>query len=762
MTRKHLKKSDHLWAPEGAHPVYLLDVATDLEESLLLDWLKRETGSTPTTLRIRSSRRGRKTNDDVIEDAPSKPSTYLIPLRVLWLPPEREGTRSVRWSDLLRLGDPRDPRFLRARLIAMFRKNRMALIAGAGRYLSDLEDDYEQSEYHESLESFVTRRAWRSLDVEERKLRGNRYKTPSFVAEAILSRSSFREDVGRIAIETGTTYEKAEAKATAYLHEIAADTSPLAIDLIANAIHKLYRQGYGEIRYDSAEIQRVAEMGQANPIVFLPSHRSNLDRLSLQFMLWENDLPPNHTAGGINLNFFPIGPLLRRTGVFFIRRTFRDNELYKMVLQHYLDYLIEKRFSLEWYLEGGRSRSGRLLPPKLGLLNYVIDAQRRGKADDIVLVPVSIAYDQIQDVPDYAREARGKSKESESISWLVRSVRSLRRRYGDIHITFGEPISTRSWRGDTSIDEPTIDVQKLAFEVMYRISRATPATPTAIVSIALLAARGQAATADELSVHCADLQEYIAARDIPTTEPLRLDDPGRVSLALQRLAEHENVSSHEALGRIVYWCEDEQMIRISYYRNMIVHYFINRSIAELALAKLESSEDISVNRFNEVALELRDLLKFEFFFPEKEEFIELVSSDLEVDVPGWKNMLLTSGPGDVLSKLGRKMAPWALLPFLDAYQIVGDELESLDHPYAEDRFLEDCLDRAIMYRIEDATISGESASQVLFKSALKLADNRGLIEESDVAPESLRERRAQFAGDIRDFRRLADELGARH
>jgi len=111
---------------------------------------------------------------------------------------------------------------------------------------------------------------------------------------------------------------------------------------------------------------------------------------------------PVEKTGGINLNFFPIGPLLRRTGLFFIRRSFKDNELYKIVLRSYFDFLIEKRFPIEWYMEGGRSRSGKLGPPRFGLLHYISESLRSGRADDIKLIPLSIAYDQIQDLPDYA------------------------------------------------------------------------------------------------------------------------------------------------------------------------------------------------------------------------------------------------------------------------------------------------------------------------------------------------------------------------
>jgi glycerol-3-phosphate O-acyltransferase len=750
VAKKPIPVEQDITGPADADTVYLLDVASDYEEAILRDWLTRSLGQTPRAIRIRSSRRGKggdtESLDAVLND---EPDAFMMPVRILWVPPERKGKRTVRWSDLiLKFGDPRDPRGIRPHLIRNFRKDRVAHIVGAGAPVSEMASAHSDSGTLDSLGSYVTRRAWRALDAKEREIRGNRYKTPRFVPEAIFSRRSFQEDVHRIAAETGITADAADKKAAKYLKEIAATHSPLVIDLVASAIHSLYRQGYGEIKYHPEQVKRLAQYGQSHPVVFLPSHRSNMDRLSLQFMLWENDLPPNHTAGGINLNFFPVGPLVRRTGVFFIRRSFRDNPLYKAVLQNYLDYLIEKRFNLEWYLEGGRSRSGRLLPPKLGMLNYVVDAQRRGKADDVLLIPVSIVYDQIQDVRDYAREAQGGDKEKESIGWLFKAVSSVRQRYGDIHIRFGDPVSVRGF-AEESEEDRSIVVPKMAFEVMYRIGKVTPVTPTALVSIALLAAQGKARTADQIAEQCRSLVRYVEDRAIPISED-RLDDPSQVTVVLDWLEQNEHVSTHDALGRRVYWLSDEQMLLISYYRNVVVHHFLNRSIAEIALSRLKESATISVDAFDDAALEIRDLLKFEFFFPEKGEFLENVAAELETDIPGWRDMLVSSGPDTVIEKLGQPMSRWALVPFLDAYQIVADELIATTGTYTEKKFLKSALDRARMYRIEDETIAGESASQILFKSALSLADNRGLLDGPDRSA-----LRNEFADEIRQARSLA-------
>ncbi|MDP9494263.1 MAG: 1-acyl-sn-glycerol-3-phosphate acyltransferase [Actinomycetota bacterium] len=753
MSPKDHDPDELLTGPPGSRSLYLIDAASDYEAALLEQWLRSQISGRPDSVRIASSRRGWGGDDESLTHRlESGDDLYLIPVRVVWMAPKKKvGHRSVRWTDVFQPGDPRDPHGLRARWIRNLRRNRVRLIAARGAYSSEIAADYEVSGQVDPLSSYVTRRAWSVLDRAERKLRGNRYKIPRFVPEAILSRKEFLDAIDQISQETNTEIEAGRAKAERYLREIAATHSPYVIDLIANGIHKLYSQGYGGIRYDQDQVRRVAELGQEHPVIFLPSHRSNLDRLSLQFMLWENDLPPNHTAGGINMNFFPIGPLMRRTGVFFIRRSFKDNRLYKAVLKGYLDYLIEKRFPLEWYLEGGRSRSGRLGAPHFGLLSYVVDALRRGKTDDIELIPVSIAYDQIQDVPDYALEAQGKGKQKESLGWLLRAVKSLRRRYGDIHIRFGEPVSVAA--GLAAIDpedEASIGLQKLAFEVMYRIGRVTPITPTALVTVALLSARGSARNAEQLADECSSLSEFVLARSLPITETLDLADPAHVTAVLDWLAEHGNVSSHAAVGRRVFWLDEEQMVRIAYYRNVIVHFFVPRALAEMALTGLIGAGDLSAADFDETILELRDLLKFEFFFQEKQEFLDSVSADLELDVPDWRTSLVADGAAQVLSKMGLRVSQWAVLPFLDAYQIVGDELES-SRGFNEKAFLKACLDRARMYRIEGKLISGESASLVMFKSALALADNRELLTGSG----DIGHRRQLFAAEIREARELA-------
>jgi glycerol-3-phosphate O-acyltransferase len=735
------------WPAAAAGPaVVLLDAASRLEEQILRQWVDdhRPPGQAVETFAIAASRRrrsGAATSPAVIRRLEAGDDPFVFAVRVVWSPPERDGTRSARWTDLLKLGDPRDPGFVRQRVILTRRPDRMAIVVGEPVRASAALADHAAHPQHIDPVEFVTLRAWRSLERAERALRGNRYKVPKFVHEELTARPDFRAGAVSAGEAMGLDPEQSLGKAAAYLSEMAASHSTFLIDLIANAIHALYRQGYGEIRYDRADLAAIAALGHDHPIVFLPSHRSNMDRLALQYLLWENDLPPNHTAGGINMDFFPIGPLVRGTGVFFIRRSFKDNPLYKFVLQSYLDYLIENRFPLEWYLEGGRSRSGKLLPPRYGLLSYVVDSWRKDKAEDVMLVPLSISYDQIQDLSAYTDEAQGKAKEKETLGWVIKAVSSLRRRYGDIHVAFAEPLSLVKELGSVAGEGPDdLEIAKLGLEVMYRISRVTPITPASVVVIALLETE-ETPTVDEVGARCRSLQALIAAKRLPVTEELRLDDPAEVRRMLALLASHGNVTIDFESGSLPE-LSDDQILRVSYYRNAVVHHFLGRAVAEMALA---GSGPLTPDALWAEVGRIRDLLKFEFFFPEKEAFKVAIEADLDAASPGWADSL--DRPEAIAARLQPPVAGWAIAPFLEAYQVAADVLVEWEGELEEKQFLAACRRRGHAYRVEKR-VSAASVSLPLFQQALGLARHRGLIE---AGPEA----RAELATEVADALRRA-------
>ena len=763
----------------GRRVVFLLDAASRLEERLLRGWIERQrpAGAAVEVFAIPSSRRRRRRAriDARLEPTLAAGDDALFaPLRVVWQPRERDGVRQARLSDLLKLGDPRDPSRLREHWVLRTSPERVRIIAGAPATASALRERWRESAGADTgatvgLAEFVVRQADLVLDIAERRLRGARYKVPRFVHEDVLWRPAFRGELQRLATALGRPYPAVLREATADLREIAASHSPFVIDLVVQLWQRLYKRGYGEVlHYEAAQVDQLRALSQQHPVVFLPTHKSNLDHGVLQALLHENGLPPNHTAGGINMNFFPLGPLVRRAGVFFIRRTFKNDEVYKLVLRHYVDTLIEKRFPLEWYIEGGRSRSGKLLPPRFGMLAYVVDAFRRGRSEDVVLVPAAICYDQISDVSDYAAEQQGAAKEHESFFWFLRILRRLGRRYGRIVVRFGEPLSLRAALGapDRNAapdpDERSLALQKLGFEVCVRINRATPITPISLVCMALLGRGDRALSVDEMLDALRNLVAYVKRLGLPTSEPIVLDTPAGVRRTLDVLVESRLLERFDEGPDTVWGIAPGQHLAAAYYRNTVIHYFVNGAIAELAL--LRAAEDDVRQRqreFQDEALRLRDLLKFEFFFTDKDVFRQELAAEVALHDPQWEKAF-EEGPvalAELVARFKPLSAHRVLRPFLEAYRVVADALLRSDPaaPVEEEAFLREALALGRQYALQRRIEKQESVSKVLFASALKLARNRGLC---DPATPDLAGRRRAFARELREVIRRVEGVQA--
>jgi glycerol-3-phosphate O-acyltransferase len=756
--------------------VFLLDASSGVEQRLLTAWIEQHhvpTGIPYQVVAIPPSRRRWRRVDRAPLEAclTGSDDPLLTPLRIAWLGAPERGGPLRRLARLVAFGDPRDPGRVRQALVARRHPERVQIVIAEAAPVSELRARWRTAGgagFAETmgLADFVVRQAALALERAERRLRGLRYKVPRFVGETILARPAFQGGLAQLAQRLGRPQADVLREAARDLREIAATHSPYVIDLTAQLIRVLYSRGYSAIDYDRAALTRIYQLAQRHPVVFLPSHKSNLDHLVLQYALHENGHPPNHTAGGINMNFFPVGPLVRRSGVFFIRRTFKDDAVYKFVLHHYVDYLIEKRFSLEWYLEGGRSRSGKLLPPRFGILAYVVDAYRRGKSEDVHLIPVAIAYDQIQDVGAYTAEQHGAKKEREGFGWFVGVVRNLRRRYGAIHLRFGEPVSLAQAIGPSDPDaephddEQNLAIQKLAFEVSDRINRVTPVTPTSLVTLALLGRGDRAQSVEQVVVALKNLLHYVRGRGLPTTGDLDLDAADGVQRTLDRLVENGVVTCFAEGFEPVYAIGPDQHLTAAYYRNTIIQFFVGGTIAELALLRA-AEDDVQefVAEFWAEAIRLRDLLKFEFFFADRERFRAELADEIAFHAPGWEDAI-ARGPAAIQTVL-RRFRPFnahrVLLPYLEAYQVVGDALERQTPSTAIDEaaFLSHCMALGTQYRLQGRIRSAESVSKVLFETALRLAKNRGLLDPTTPDVET---RRRAFATEIRDALRRAEAI----
>jgi glycerol-3-phosphate O-acyltransferase len=682
----------------------------------------------------------------------------VIPVRVLWKSPPRRSTAS-KLATILG-ADPYRPSPRQQRKMLRQDPSRAQVVAGAPATASALRQQWGEitvAEHPHDFARFVISRAILAIERVEYQLLGHQYKSPRLVKPEMLASARFRDGLQQI---PGATVQDAER----ILDEMATGWTRVSVDLTPALFRSMFSRGFDpNIDYDREQVEAMRRALQMHPGVLLFSHRSNLDGPVLTVAMAENRLPRPHIFGGINMSFGFIGPMLRRSGVIFIRRKIGDDPLYKYVLKQYVGYLVEKRFNLSWSIEGSRSRTGKMLPPKLGLLTYVAEAYLDGRSDDILLQPVSISFDQLHETAEYAQYARGGEKTPEGLWWFYNFIKAqAERSYGKIYVRFPEAVSMRQYLGalsETSSDDPAAKrllLQKMAFEVAWRVLRATPVSATGLVSAVLLSTRGLALTLDQLHHTLQTSLDYLQRKHTPmTSSALRLRTADGVRSTLDALANGHPVTRITHGREPVWRITPEQEHEAAFYRNAIIHAFLETAIVELALMHAARADGDSLKAFWSQAMRLRELLKFDFYFAESAVFLQHVAEELAWH-PNWEGEV--SAGFDQAERLLRDkeplIAPAVLRPYFEAYEIVADVLQDLPEHIGEKELTGRALGVGRQYVAQGRIRSNESVSALLFATGRQVAVDQRLLESSP----GLTERRQAFAAELRGILRDLDRV----
>jgi glycerol-3-phosphate O-acyltransferase len=736
-------------AVDDARLVVLVDASSDTERRLVEAALSEGVPDRPATvLPLRAA-------DLAGPLAQASPDTVVTAVRVAWAPRHPvghtdTGTRRGRWSAAMPSLRRRPPGPLQKRALRRD-PDRAQVVLAAPATVAELADRWEGTG---SLADFVAQQAGLALDRAERGVVGERVKVPRHVVEAIEATPEFRRELTALAERLECPEDELRARATAALDGLVASVDPSAVEVFTGMFRPLHSRAW-DVRADTAGLARLRELNRRQPLVFLPSHRSYVDPLVLADVLAAHDFPRNHVLGGDNLSFWPVGPLAKRAGIVFIRRSFGDDQVYKLAVREYFAFLLSKRFNLEWYMEGGRSRTGKLRPPRHGLLRYVADAVERGRVDDVLLVPVSITYDQLREVSLMAAEQGGAAKRGEGLSWLASYAREqISTPLGTVHVGFAEPLSLsaalRAGADPADPDARRLTLQKVAFQVAVGINSVTPATATALVTLALLGVRDRALTLGQVRRVVEPLIGFLDDRGLPHSGAALRTFRG-VRQVLATLAAQGVVTVYEGGDEPVHAIERGQHLVAAFYRNSATHHFVDRAIAELVM--LGDPAD----RWDD-AMRLRDHLKFEFFFPERDAYRERIGAELERLDPQWA----TADGRDVLCRAPLLVAHRVLRSFVDAQLVVAERLAARDPrtPVVEAEFLGECSGMGQQMLLQGRLHGPESLSRELFASALQLARNLDLV---DPGREELARRRQEWATQVRDVVRrvvVIDELDA--
>ena len=415
------------------------------------------------------------------------------------------------------------------------------------------------------------------------------------------------------------SHEKAQQNAIEMMEEIAANFSYEAIRVTDRVMGWLWSRLYQGINVNGGEkVRQLAQDG--HEIVYVPCHRSHMDYLLLSYVLYHQGLVPPHIAAGINLNFWPAGPIFRRLGAFFIRRTFKGNKLYATVFREYLGELFTRGYSVEYFVEGGRSRTGRLLDPKTGTLAMTLQAMLRGGNRPITLVPIYIGYEHVMEVGTYAKELRGAAKEKEGFMQMVRGLRKLRN-LGQGYVNFGEPMPlvnylnkrVPEWRDDIDPIEPqrpswlTPTVNDIAASLMVRINEAGAANAMNLCVTALLASRQRSLTREQLIEQLACYTQLL--RNVPYSPNATVPDLSAEALLDHATGMNKFESEKDSIGDIII-LPREQAVLMTYYRNNIHHMLVMPSLIAAIVQQHQTLSEAELLR--QVSL-IYPMLKSELF-----------------------------------------------------------------------------------------------------------------------------------------------------
>ncbi len=459
------------------------------------------------------------------------------------------------------------------------------------------------------------------------------------LVHAIMTAPEVQASIRTLAQQERLGAEAADKRARSYIHEIAADYSYPTIRL-----YELFLTWLWTRLYDGVEVQHldeVAALAETHEIIYVPSHRSHIDYLLLSYVIFRRGLMTPHIAAGSNLDMPVVGPILRRGGAFFLRRSFKGNHLYAAIFNEYLHVMISKGYSIEYFIEGGRSRTGRLLGPRTGMLSMTVLSYLRDQQRPIVFIPAYIGYEKLMEGRTYVGELMGQPKRKESLLQVLSTIRRLKKTFGKVHLSFGEPIHLKElllqknpeWlaqRQDPQAPWVHDLVDSLAQSIVTRINASAVVNPMNLVSLCLLATPKHAMDINMLGRQLDLYKRMLLAA--PYSERIvctALDGPGMIAYA-EKLKSMQR--RRHPLGDIAY-LQEEQAILLTYFRNNTLHLL---TLPSLMACFLLHNIQLPVTELIRLVLTIYPFLQTELF-------LRWSVADLEPVIGQYLDVLLTSG-----------------------------------------------------------------------------------------------------------------------
>jgi len=608
-------------------------------------------------------------------------------------------------------------------LFLFFRHNRRAVIDfGPPLDLKAFLETRNPDEPPGETVSLLRKELITRIDEQKRVILGPIMKSRQQVKEIVLTDPEINATLKEMAAGKRKALKKYRKKASDYFDEIAADYNITYIQFFQMALRWFWKKLFEGIDVRDSEITALRESARKGVLIYVPSHKSHIDYLVLNYILLERHMHVPRIAAGKNLAFWPMGRMFRKSGAFFIRRTFQGARLYAKIFSRYIKALLAERHPLEFFIEGGRSRSGKLILPKVGFLSILLEAFQEGYCEDLLFVPVSISYDRILEEKSYIRELAGQKKERETFLQMMKARQFLKRKYGKIYIRFASPISLKEYLHIPGRQEQPLN-KNLGLDIIRSINRISLVTPISLVATAILARHRRGFTLSQIMETVGLLLDSLEHQDAPVAATLS-DPENAIREALAVLVQWKMLTLVETAGQggeAYYTTDDDKKMELAYYKNSIIHFFVPRSFVAISLLAGKENTIAQETIAREYAF-LNHLFKNEFVLERNQRIDAEVTSILqgflnnELILPGEDRVSFT------LTRLGLDRLPiWGnqIKSFVESYWIAARALlDETGKRVKKPERLKNMKNLAVKYQKLGLVTYPESLSEIIFKNAL--------------------------------------------
>lgn len=587
---------------------------------------------------------------------------------------------------------------------------------------------------------------------EKRLIKGPTVKPRAWLLDRIRQSPRVQSQIRDLAQRDRRSVGSLERKVDKMLDHIAADWSfnwimgaRFLFDFVLNRI-------YAGVEFRGEDAERIRRAGRRGTLVFVPCHRSHLDYILISWCVFYQQLQPPHVAAGANLSFWPLGPVLRRWGAFFLRRSFRDDDLYRTAFFSYVRELVREGYSQEFFIEGTRSRTGALLPPRVGLLSMYLEAAEDGVAPDVMFVPISLSYEKVVEETEYHKELTGGEKQKEDLRGLAATTQVLSRRYGRVYVRVGEPQSAKELLAEAGRPLAELEegerkdfLKRTGERILWEIHRVTPVTPSTVAAVVLLSHDRRGMLVREFGRRCRFLMTFLADRGAVFSNSLTAEPRDALDEALRRFADTKLVQVfEEGDGEDIIAIVPERRLTMDYYKNNIANHLAGGSMAAIAAGLSGRSRDEVVDRFGQLA----DLLAIDLRSdPDTDR-----AAQAEVALDELERAEVLVMDGDVVRVASDRRAAFfraMLTNVLESYLVTIRGMAVLAREPLTERKLLDRLQKEgrKLYMTEDVT-RYEATSKGVLRNAVRRYKEMGVVRahgnELLLEPEAYKRERARL------------------